>query len=590
MEKLKKLLQKPILLQNCLRLIIAILVIVMLFLPWCSLRMPVVSQERAEVLLAVGVVALSHEHITEEEFKALADQIAPLLNEKRSLMQGFLPKKEGTDAAITLPFYMQYKEQEDSFSSLQNEIGDPDLKWESNFSIPALIIHVKNLIQNGASIIKPLWLSNIKAANELDGVEDYEERQALQEQRIMNIQRSGLSAEAIASLQLMGIDNSEVWVELGTIDTSGFNASTIKTLLFLVGITSSPRGFISVIWAFSFMIVLWGLAFDELKALLKLKKTKDLEKKSSDRKFFTYLGVFISAMILTFFVNGTRMTPIFFVVVGLTLVAYGLYRFLGKKNKQSKRAKVFTIAMCAVNAICLALAFTMVSSITQFDAFGITVTKEAYDQAFEEETAKYQDDLAKIDQDVRNGELSEFDAIEKRAEINKTIKIESVSSVVATMQIAKIALGICFFIVLWYASSVLMRTVDLLQDGALGKIDSKFIRHIIPLALLIFMSTVDIALPFIAPFIVLIVIEVAVMFYKKFANGNLYDQATCKGALLVKEGIILEEKWVAIEQSLSATGATDASVQVNALNVLFEKYEKRELTADELKQQLGTIM
>ena len=67
--------KKVYLAQNLVRLVIALLVLVMLFLPWFSMNVMSISKERMAQIKALGLIAVDRGDMTQEEYEELEKKI-----------------------------------------------------------------------------------------------------------------------------------------------------------------------------------------------------------------------------------------------------------------------------------------------------------------------------------------------------------------------------------------------------------------------------------------------------------------------------------------------------------------------------------
>ena len=81
--------KKVFLAQNLARLVIALLVLAMLFLPWFSMEVQSISKERMAQLTAMGLIAVDRGDMTEEEFEDMMELIAPIALENGKIQAGF---------------------------------------------------------------------------------------------------------------------------------------------------------------------------------------------------------------------------------------------------------------------------------------------------------------------------------------------------------------------------------------------------------------------------------------------------------------------------------------------------------------------
>jgi len=143
--------KKMHLVQNILRLIVTVLVIVMLFLPLFSFKVTSLSKERMAQITAMGLIAVDRGDMTMEEFQEMLEPIAPLFAEAEMIYMGYDADEDelpfDLEIATEHPEYLEdsdYPEKlEDLAFVIQNEIGEAG-DMEISFSVVSLIISINS--------------------------------------------------------------------------------------------------------------------------------------------------------------------------------------------------------------------------------------------------------------------------------------------------------------------------------------------------------------------------------------------------------------------------------------------------------------
>lgn len=610
--------KKMHLVQNILRLIVTVLVIVMLFLPLFSFKVTSLSKEKRAQITAMGLIAVDRGDMTMEEFQEMLEPIAPLFAEAEMIYMGY--DADGDELPFDLeistehPEYLEdsdYPEKlEDLKFVIQNEIGEAG-DMEISFSVFSLI---KSLVSGGAFAGR-LITTNILEESELENMEGLSESeiQVRIKEVAENREKSGFSDSLISQLQAIGVVNSETWVKLSKLDTSDLNEEVMNLVWFL----SSLNVLNLIVFALFLIIVIITLVVLVLSELIHVPVKRFQEKGARPgANLFQYCSPAVMIAAMAFLITGTELSPMILVLLGVVIACAFFYSFVEGSAKQGRGCGVFFWSMRVVTLLCVVACLLGVFTGLDFNAFETVVTEDAYEESVEKVYEKHEDEIKHLEReyevlltDQLNGadNSESIQAIEKSMEILQVkMKYESINGLsigvvegvsgglLVKMRVLKLLVFFYFLLVASYLTFAIdrlgsMRSVPFPMALVSAKIPGKIVAAVFAAAIeiLFFGGIVTVFAYIFAAFAVL---EIAVAIFKKAIRKTEYNYVVRKGQELCDAGVIYAEDWNPAMEQLQQMDEKVTSLKmmgiVGTVDALFGQYEADEVPAEEIGMRL----
>ena len=606
--------KKMHLVQNILRLIVTVLVIVMLFLPLFSFKVTSLSKERMAQITAMGLIAVDRGDMTMEEFQEMLEPIAPLFAEAEMIYMGYDADEDELPFDLEIstehPEYLEdsdYPEKlEDLAFVIQNEIGEAG-DMEISFSVFSLI---KSLVSGGAFAGR-LITTNILEESELENLEGLSasEIEARVKEVEENREKCGFSGELIMQLQNLGVANSETWVYLSKLDTSDLNEEVMNLVWFL----SSLNVLNLIVFALFLIIVIITLVVLVLSELIHVPVKKFQEKGARPgANLFQYCSPAVMIAAMAFLITGTELSPMILVLLGVVIACAFFYSFVEGSAKQGRGCGVFFWSMRVVTLLCVAACLLGVFTGLNFNAFETVVTEDAYEESVEKVYEKNEDEINRLEReyeallmDQLNGadNSESIQAIEKSMEILQVkMKYESINGLnvgvvegvsgglLVKMRALKLLVFFYFLLLASYLTFAVdrlgsMRSVPFPMALMKAKIAGKIVAAVFAagIEILLFGGLVT---NFVYIFAAFAVLEIAVAVLKKVARRFEYNYVVRKGQEFCDAGVIYVDDWNPANEHLSQMGEKVSSLGtlgvVGTVDALFTQYEAAEIPAEEV--------
>lgn len=595
--------------QNLLRLLVALLAIVMLFIPWFSVKVNTLTKERIAQITAMGLIAVDRGDMTQEEFLDLMEQIAPIAAESAVIATGYTP--DGDDLPFDFlihsmhPEYLidsKYPEDlADKVYPVQSEIGDGEDKVEISFSF---LSTVKALVSGGGFALR-LITTPILEEGELEDTEGMSEEQIAEIAKKVaeNREKSGFSDALIGKLKAIGVENSETWVYLSKLDTTKFNEEVMD----LVWLICSFASFTVIATLFMLIVIpitLFVLALSEIIKLLKNKfDEQGVAEGCNAFQYGTVLGIILA---LAFLDKGANISPLIYVLAALMLGLAVFYSFTEGKAKQGKGCGIFYWGIRAISLLCVVACVIAFSAGMGINAFETIVTEDNYEESFEKIVEKHEGEMENLSRQLvslekqyeENHSEDTAEAIkntEKQIEIlNARIRYESVNDILMEMQWLKLLVTLYLIMVASYFTNVLDRLGSMRSiEFPMALVSAKYVGRIV---CIVFAAAVEILVfgglitPFVWFFTIFAVLEIVVAIFKKVARKFEYNYVVSKGQELSNSGVIPEDSWNAASEQLTQMGAHATSLKtaavVDTVDVLLDEYLIGEQAVEELGEKL----
>lgn len=598
--------KKMHLVQNILRLTVAILVVVMLFLPLLTFKVKSISQERMAQISAMGLIAVDRGDMTMEEFAEMMEPIVPLFSEAEMIYMGYDPDEDELPFDLEIPTqHPEYfensdypKNLEDKTFPIQSEIGEAG-DMEVSFSVFSLI---KSLVSGGLFTGR-LITTNILEESELENMEGLSESeiQVRIKEVAENREKSGFSDSLISQLQAIGVVNSETWVYLSKLDTSDLNEEVMN----LVWFASSFNSFTVIVSALFLIIVIITFIVLVLSEILHVLIKKFQEKGARPGAgLFQYCTPAVMVMALAFLITGTEMSPLILVLLGVIVACAFFYSFVEGSAKQGKGCSIFFWGMRAVTILCVVACLIGAFAGLDFNAFETYVTEDTYEEQTEKVYERNEDEIKRLEReyeillkDAANGADNEesIAAVEKSMEIlSAKMKYDSVNGILIKMQLLKLLVFFYFLLVASYLTFAIdrlgsMRSVPFPMALVSAKIPGKIVAVVFAAAveILFFGGIVTVFAYIFAAFAVL---EIAVAIFKKAIRKTEYNYVVRKGQELCDAGVIYAEDWNPAMEQLEQMDEKVTSLKmmgiVGTVDALFGQYESDEVPAEEIGMRL----
>ena len=595
--------------QNLLRLLVALLAIVMLFIPWFSVKVNTLTKERIAQITAMGLIAVDRGDMTQEEFLDLMEQIAPVAAEAGVIATGKTP--DGDD----LPFDFDIETENfdlivdsnypeelgDKLYPVQIEVGDDEDKMEISFSF---LSAVKALVSGGGFTLR-LITTPILEEGELEDTEGMSKEQIAEIAKKVaeNREKSGFSDALIGKLKAIGVENSETWVYLSKLDTSKLNEEVMD----LVWLACSFASFTVIATLFMLIVIpitLFVLALSEIIKLLKNKfDEQGVAEGCNAFQYGTVLGIILA---LAFLDKGANISPLIYVLAALMLGIAVFYSFTEGKAKQGKGCGIFYWGIRAISLLCVVACVIAFSAGMGINAFETAIDEGLYEASRSKLIEKHGDEMESLmkqylvleadykatgDPDTGESAKRVLDNLET---LNARVEYESVNNFLIKMQVLKLLVTLYLIMVASYFTNVLDRLGSMRSiEFPMALVSAKYVGRIV---CIVFAAAVEILVfgglitPFVWFFTIFAVLEIIVAIFKKVARKFEYDYVARKGQELSNSGVIPEDSWNAASEQLTQMGAHATSLKtaavVDTIDVLLDEYLIGEQAVEELGEKL----
>lgn len=626
--------KKICLAQNLLRLAVALLVIVMLFLPFCSFKVMSLTEERVAQITAMGLIAVDRGDMTEEEFLDMMEIIAPIAEETGKIAVGKTPDDQdlpfdfivNSEYPDNLVDNKSVEELEDQIYPLQSEIGNRDDKKEVSLSVFSM---VKSLVSGGAFTFR-LITTNILEDYELADTENMSDKQIeeIKEQIMENKEKSGFSDELIGKLSAIGVVNSETWVYLSKLDTGKLNEE-VMNLVWLATSFTSITVIATILISVIAPITLLVLALGEIFKLIKKKFVA--QGADEDSGLFQYCTPICLLVIVAFLNTGAKTSPIFFALLGVVVALAIFYSFTEGSVKQGKGNSTFFWIVRGISVLCLVACLVAGYVGMNYNTFENAVNEDTYQtnsekvlenhksemdrledgkalaltdiETFEAEIAllrksgsgeDVQAQIAELEQNISACEEN-LQQIEKDLDaLNIKIKCESVSNTVSSIQWLKLLVMVYLIMVAGYLTDVVARLGSLRStEYPQALVFAKYVGRIVCAALAAIAETFlfgGLVTPFVYFFAAMAVLEILLAIFKKVSRKFSYNYVVSRGQALCDAGVIPVDDWgIAFgrleERKGKATSLMTVGV-VDTIDGLLDEYELGEKSVYDLGKEL----
>ena len=603
--------KKVFLAQNLARLVIALLVLAMLFLPWFSMEVQSISKERMAQLTAMGLIAVDRGDMTEEEFEDMMELIAPIALENGKIQAGFdadddeLPFDYDIDLLYPGKDYLVDSKHPENLSDLsyvaQSEIGDDDDKKEISVSIFSAI---KGIVKGGGFTLR-LITTNILEESELEKLDESASESQIAEtveKVAKNREECGFSDALIMQLSAIGVENSDTWVYLSKLDTSDLSEEVMDLVWFTCSLTSFT-GILVLLFVIIVAITLLLLALGEIISLIKGKFVAPGAEAGC--KLFQYASSIGIIAAVTYLITGAEISPLFTVILALILASAIAYSFTPGKAKQRKGNAVFFWGVRAVSVICLVICIVAGSMGLGINAFETIINEDSYEETCEKVLERNEDEYNRLTQEMErlvisasaenNYNVEAIKTTEQNLEIlNAKMQYDAANQLTIFMQLFK--LWVFFYLLL--LAGYLGFAIDRL--GAIKSMafpsaaaDVKIAGNIFKAVLAAVVETLwlgEIVTPFAYIFGVIAVVEILFAIFKKISRKFEYNYVVGKGKSLCTAGELEAEDWNNTFEKLDAMEEKVSSLKtlgvVDTLDVLLGEYDAKEITSDELGRKM----
>lgn len=602
--------KKVYLAQNLVRLVIALLVLVMLFLPWFSMEVKSISKERTAQLTAMGLIAVDRGDMTEEEFLDLMELIAPIEIENEKIQSGMtadddeLPMDYIIDLLYPSKDYLEDSKYPELVGDLsypaQSEVGEDDDKKEISFSI----FSVTKALVNGGGFTFRLITTNILEESELEKLEGMSETQIAEtlEKVAKNREECGFSDALISRLSAIGVENSDTWVYLSKLDTSDLSEEVMDLVWFACSFTSFT-GLVAMLFVIIVAITLLALALGEIISLIKRKFVVPGAEEGC--KLFQYCSPIGIIAAITFLITGAEMSPVFLAILALVLVSAVVYSFTPGKEKQRKGNKVFFWGVRVASLLCLVLCIVAGSVGMGINAFETVINEDSYEEMSEEVLERNESDIKRLEDEMErlyasansenNYNADAIESTEKSMEIlNAKMQYDVANELMLKLQFFKLVVFLYLILMAAYFGFVVDRlgsVKSLAFPSAL--VGAKIVGNILKAAFAVgieYAMLGGIVTPFAYIFGAIAVVEILIAIFKKISRKFEYGYVLSKGQALCDAGEISVEDWDSTREQLEQLGAKVASLKavgvVDTLDVLLGEYESNEISAEDLGRKM----
>lgn len=602
--------KKVYLAQNLVRLVIALLVLVMLFLPWFSMNVMSISKERMAQITALGLIAVDRGDMTEEEFLDMMELIAPLAEENEKIQSGLtadddeLPLDYDLDLLYPGKDYLKDSKYPELLGDLsyqaQSEIGEDDDKVEISFSMFSM---VKALV-NGGGLTFRLITTNILEESEFEKVEgmDATALAELTEKVAKNREECGFSDALIYQLSAIGVENSDTWVYLSKIDTADLSEEVMDLVWFTCSFTSFT-GIIAMLFILIVAITLFVLALGEIIALIRRKFTAPgAETGCRLFQFCAPIGI-IAAVV--FLITGAELSSLFLVLLALITISTVAYSFTPGKAKQRKGNAVFFWGVRAVSLICLVICVVAGSMGMGINAFETIVTEDAYEDMQEKVLERNESEFNRLNSEMdrlvlsanaeNNYNLEPIENIESQLEVlNAKMQYEVAQQLTIYLQLFKLLVFFYLLLMAGYFGFVMERlgsvkSIAFPSAAAEAKIAGNVFKAALA-AVVEILWLGGIVTPFAYIFGAIAVVEILFAIFKKISRKFEYNYVVGRGKSLCTAGELAAEDWNDTFEKLDAMEEKVSSLKtlgvVDTLDVLFGEYDAKEITSEELGRKM----
>ena len=602
--------KKVYLAQNLVRLVIALLVLVMLFLPWFSMNVMSISKERMAQITALGLIAVDRGDMTQEEFTDLMEQIYPLAEENAKIQSGLtadddeLPMDYVLDLLYPGKDYLENSQYPELLGDLsyqaQSEIGEDDDKVEVSFSVFSM---VKALV-NGGGLTFRLITTNILEESEFEKVEgmDASSLNELAEKVAKNREECGFSDTLIAQLSAIGVENSDTWVYLSKIDTSDLNEEVWALVWFASSFTSFT-GIIAILFILIVAITLFVLALGEIIALIRRKfVAPGAEAGCRLFQFCSPIGI-IAAVV--FLITGAKLSALFIVLLALIVISAAAYSVTPGKAKQRKGDNVFFWGIRAASLICLVICVVAGTIGMGTNAFETIVTEDAYEETAEKVLDRNEAELNRLNDEMEslyasassenNYNAEAIGNVEMNLEhLNAKMQYDTANQLTVKMQLFKLLVFLYLILMAGYFGFAMDRLGSVKSVAfPSAVIDVKYVGNIFKA---LFAGAVEyfwlgeIVTPFAYLFAALAVVEILIAVFKKVSRKFEYNYVVGRGKALCTAGDLSAEDWNPTFEKLDEMEEKATSLKVlgvvDTLDVLLGEYDSQEITSEELGRKM----
>lgn len=684
------------LIQNISRLVIVLLVIAMLFIPWCSLKVPHISKDSVQSLMIAAVVAEERGEITEDEAKEIAKKLELIFAEREVIRAGRVPEET---EVLPFDFYLpatekdysgeDYKKQTEMLlATVHNELGNTELKLESSVSLFSILKDSVKSVPFTFSMAMYPFVSDSELdtiAKNLeyeierteDSIEDYSEdlaqmnpytsgyqqykdrleelgktktaqedalkavnsceRNVLNEteyQKLVNkltalgilsqseidtvklysenVRKAGFEAEFLATLNLLGVQNSDALLRLSELDTSLLKSDRIDSVWFLLSAASSFEGLAMLILVIVAPLACLGIAISELIRLIKQRKKFFEQSMLDDSNLFEYILPLSVFAVLLFLLKGITLSWIYYVLFALVIATVILGSFEKGKARNGRRGRSFIRMMYVYTAICVVVGIVALCICASYNAADEALTSKKYGESYQQELDEHmkpaeaelktaQDAYDALLQAGENASYNDLEEAKEKVELAQKkitnlkpqIKYESINNVVTVIWLYKLLTVVYMLIIISYLCSVLKRLVLLRKtEMPLLMIHAKYIRFIFFIAIAIWFGRMGLELPMIGVFAIMMVVEVIVSLCKVVARVGCANSVVARSQKLCAQGVITEEDQAYIEERLNAMKITSlrAELFADAVDALLDERKKDTVTESELGQELRELL
>lgn len=589
---------KKYLAYNITRLVVALLAIIMFFVPICSLKLPMRTTENNAHLLAIALIANDREDISDKELERLIKK-CKLSDDQNEELSDFLAGKapEGK-----LPYilndaeHLNRDDMEDIPLPIINDTGDVDDRADYTASAFTL---VKDTVKNIQYVFSFLLLDVVPDAEELEY--NFE----LTEEDLERIEETEFDTDLLGKLAALGINDSHDLLALSELDTDDIDDDTLEYLLFISSAPANIWGFIATVLLVIIPLIFFFVGLSEFIKLLKHKKKYFEMAPASTHAVFSYFSPLAIVFLVTFMLKGSALAAYYYVVLAAALVCVILAIALPKSVKHNKIEKNYLLVTRIISAVAAILCVVALFSATSFSFFDATVNKSAYKDSLKSAEERYEDQLEDAEEDLEKL-IKKFDIdnadqikdIQKRIErIQRKIELDSITTLTFNMGLLK-GLLIFYMILIFNYLIALIKRAALLghTDLPLAYVLPRFIRYIFVIIISIALEFIfgGFVTPFVIFFVAFMALEITLAVFKKVFNTKELANVSQRGEKLFADGKIPEAHWTQISSGIERTKDNAStlmrSIICGRIEELYDRFESGEATEEELLVATGTLV
>ncbi len=589
---------KKYLAYNITRLVVALLAIIMFFVPICSLKLPLRTSENKAHLVAIALIANDREDISDKDLERLIKKCR-LSDDQTEEISDFLAGKapEGK-----LPYvlndakHLNSDDIENIPAPIINDTGDVDDRADYTASAFTL---VKDTVKNMQYVISFLTLDVVPDAEELEY--DFE----MTEEDVERIEETEFDMALLSKLAALGITDSYDLLALSELDTDDIDDDTLEYLLFISSGPATIWGFISTVLLVIIPLIFFFVGLSEFIKLLKHKKKYFEMAPGSTHAVFSYLSPLAIIFLITYMLKGSVLSAYFYVVLAAALACVILAIALPKSVKHNKIEKNYLLVTRIISAVAAVLCVVALFIATSFNFFDATVNKSAYKDSLKAAEERYEDELEDAQKDLeRLLKEFNFDNSEQIADMNKRIEriqrdieLDSITTLTVNMVLLK-GLLVFYMILIFNYLIALIKRVALLghTDLPLAYVLPRYIRYIFVIIISIALEFIfgGFVTPFVIFFAVFMALEITLAVFKKVFNTKELANVSERGEKLFADGKISEAHWTQIRGGIERT-KDNASTLMGAIicgriEELYDRFESGDATDEELLVATGTLV